>query len=340
MFYHFLRKSILCLLLICLAISVSFSQTKETNSPHQHLLMDDNWSFAFGHPSDTKKDFNTGTGYFSYFAKAAYGDGAAAQDFDDRSWRKLDLPHDWAVEQSFDSKASLSHGFKAIGRNFPETSVGWYRKTFTIPQTDLGQTISIAFDGVFRNSVVWVNGHYLGTEPSGYHGFSYTISDYLNYGGENVIAVRVDATMEEGWFYEGAGIYRHVWLNKTSPLHLATNGTFVTSQVKNNSAVITAQVSVLNEEKSERSFEIEQTIIDADGKKIASEKINNCNLNSFQEKDFAGTIHVLNPILWSPENPYLYKLITTVKMPMLLLINMKQILVSAVSILIPTKAFS
>src|SRR5439155_22443119 len=132
--------------------------------------MDFGWRFAFGHPYDPQKDFGNGTSYFSYFAKAGYGDGAAAPGFDDRSWRLLDLPHDWAVEQPFSSNGSFSHGFKAIGRNFPETSVGWYRKRFSIPGTDLGRRISVQFDGVFRASVVWVNGHYLGTGPNGYMG--------------------------------------------------------------------------------------------------------------------------------------------------------------------------
>ena len=227
-----MKKIALISLVMLVIIVKGFSQTPTGANIREHLLMDFGWRFAFGHPYDTKKDFDNGTGYFSYFAKAAYGDGAAAANFDDRSWRKLDLPHDWAVEQPFDEKASFSHGFKAIGRNFPDASVGWYRKTFTIPKSDEGKHISIAFDGVFRNSIVWVNGFYLGTEPSGYTGFEYNISEYLNYGGENTIAVRVDATMEEGWFYEGAGIYRHVWLNKTSPLHVATNGSFVTTECK------------------------------------------------------------------------------------------------------------
>ena len=122
-----------------------------------------------------------------------------------------------------------SHGYKAIGRNFPQNSVGWYRKSFTIPNSDLGKKISVEFDGVFRDSIVWVNGFYLGREPSGYTSFSYDLTDYLNYGGNNVIAVRVDASLEEGWFYEGAGIYRHVWLAKTAPLHVAHWGTFVTT---------------------------------------------------------------------------------------------------------------
>ena len=159
--------------------------------------MDTGWRFAYGHPYDASKDFNHTTGYFSYLAKASYGDGAASTRFDDRAWRMLDLPHDWAVELPFDSKGSLSHGFKALGRNFPENSVGWYRKHFFIPKADEGKRISLQLDGIFRQSSVWVNGFYLGTEPSGFTGMEYNLSEYLNYGGENIIAVREDATMEE-----------------------------------------------------------------------------------------------------------------------------------------------
>src|ERR1700761_8825706 len=184
-----MNKKFLFLLLAIFAAGYGFAQKTDSISPRQHLLMDFGWRFAFGHPYDTNKDFNNGTGYFSYFAKAGYGDGAADPRFDDRAWRKLDLPHDWAVEQPFDERGSFSHGFKAIGRNFPDASIGWYRKTFTIPASDLGRHISIAFDGVFRNSIVWVNGHYLGTEESGYSSFEYNISQYLNYGGENVVVV-------------------------------------------------------------------------------------------------------------------------------------------------------
>ena len=136
----------------------------------------------------------------------------------------VDLPHDWAVEAPFDPKASPSHGFKAVGRGFPERSVGWYRRTFFVPESDLGRRIRLEFDGVYRNARVFVNGFLVGEEPSGYLGLSFDVSEYLNYGGENVVAVRVDASMEEGWFYEGAGIYRHVWLLKTEPLHVARHG--------------------------------------------------------------------------------------------------------------------
>lgn len=278
----------------------------------EHLLMDFGWRFAFGHPFDAKKDFNNGTGYFSYFAKAGYGDGAAAANFDDRAWRKLDLPHDWAVEQPFSSNASFSHGFKAIGRNFPDASVGWYRKSFTIPQTDLGRRISIAFDGVFRNAIVWVNGHYLGTNESGYTGFQYDITDYLNYGGRNFIALRLDATMEEGWFYEGAGIYRHTWLNKTNPLHVAPDGTFVTTQLQNNNALVNAKTTVVNGGRETKTFDVVQTIADAEGKTIVTNKSVQISIQPFETKDISTNLTVTNAKLWNLESPYRYKLITTI----------------------------
>lgn len=286
---------------------------KQSAVKREHLSMDNDWRFALGHAYDPSKDFYNGTGGFSYLAKTGYGDGAASPEFDDRGWRKIDLPHDWAVEQSFSPKGSLSHGSKAIGRNFPEASVGWYRKTFVVPAADLGKHISIAFDGVFRNSIVWVNGHYLGTEPSGYNSFEYDISEYLNYGGNNVIAVRVDVTMEEGWFYEGAGIYRHVWLNKTDQLHIATDGTFVTSQVKSNNADVTATATIINANKKTRTFNVRQTIVDADGKTLATDNVTGLTLKAFASQDIKSILSVNDPKLWSIEKPYLHRLVTTVE---------------------------
>jgi beta-galactosidase len=278
----------------------------------ERLRMDFGWRFAFGHPYDTQKDFNHGTGFFSYFAKTGNGDGAAAVKFDDSTWRTLDLPHDWAVEVPFDAKGSGSHGFKALGRNFPETSVGWYRKTFDIPASDLGRRISIEFDGVFRDSRVWVNGHYLGNEPSGYTSFSYDMTEFLNYGGSNTIAVRVDATMEEGWFYEGAGIYRHVWLTKTSPLHVAKWGTFVTSEVKGKSARVTARATVANESNTDAKFKISQTVLDADGKIVVKDNSWDITLKAGDKNEFDSVLKVSKANLWSCETPYMYKLVTTI----------------------------
>ncbi|MFT3845238.1 MAG: beta-galactosidase GalA [Lacibacter sp.] len=302
------RVTVMLLLMICFISS----NAQQSFGPREHVLIDDNWRFAFGHLYDAEKDFQTGTGYFSYFAKAAYGDGAAAAGFDDRHWRKLNLPHDWAVELPFNSTASKSHGYKAIGRNFPSSSVGWYRKKIFIPKTDEGKRISIAFDGVYRNFSVWVNGFYLGNEPSGYTGVEYNISEYLNYGGENSIAVRVDASIEEGWFYEGAGIYRHVWINKTKPVHVISNGTFVTTTISNGTATVQAAVTVVNESKTVQQFHLKHTLIDAEGKKIAEASTENIRLISFAQQEIKTSLNVNNPKLWSLESPHLYKLITEV----------------------------
>jgi beta-galactosidase len=307
-----LMKKFFFSLYFFLTACASINAQQMTSFKREKLLMDFGWRFAFGHPFDAQKDFGNGTGYFSYFAKAGYGDGAAAPGFDDRSWRKLNLPHDWAVEQTFSAAASFSHGFKAIGRNFPETSVGWYRKNFSISQSDLGKRITVVFDGVFRNSIAWINGHYLGTEASGYNSFQYDITDVLNYGGNNVIAVRVDATMEEGWFYEGAGIYRHVWLTKTAPVHVVHDGSFVTSQVRQNNAVVTARAAIVNEGTGQKTVDVIQTIIDAEGKSIATNKITNVQLAPFETRELQTDISVANAKLWNLESPYLYKLITTV----------------------------
>lgn len=291
--------------------SFAYAQTEVANK-RERLLMDFDWRFSFGHPYQTEKDFHTGTSYFSYLAKAGYGDGAADLSFDDRSWRKLNLPHDWAVEQDFSEKASFSHGFKAIGRNFPDASVGWYRKTFSIPESDLGRKISIEFDGVFRNSAVWINGHYLGTEESGYNSFRYDLSDYLNYGGSNVIAVRADATMEEGWYYEGAGIYRHVWLSKHNPLHVAPHGTFVTTKVSATSAEVHAMAKISNESQTGKTFAVVQTITDPEGKQVAGGRRDQLYLSPFKDLETTISLTVNDPKLWDIESPNLYKLTTTI----------------------------
>jgi beta-galactosidase len=302
--------SLCCLIL--LMVGSAFGQGVPSPDQRERLLMDRGWRFAFGHPSDAKKDFDHATAYFSYFSKAGNGDGPASKSFDDRAWRKLDLPHDWAVELPFSNKGGYSHGYKTLGRNFPENSIGWYRKTFSIPQSDLGRRISIDFDGVYRNAVVWVNGFYLGQEHSGYAGFHFDITDYLNYGGNNVVAVRVDAMMEEGWFYEGAGIYRHTWLTKTSQLHVAHNGTFVSCEVMDGAAAVTARAAISNEGTAQSSFSLVRTIIDADRKTVAIDEGQKVDLASGATQDFAATITVHHPKLWSPETPALYTLITEI----------------------------
>ncbi len=293
------------------------AQTKDPSSlqssaQRERILLDKDWRFAFGDAKDPAKDFGYGTRAF-FFAKAGYGDGPAAMTFDDRAWRRLDLPHDWAVELPFDPRGDGNHGSKAVGRNFPENSVGWYRKTIDIPESDRGRRLSLVFDGVYRDSVVWVNGHYIGTQPSGYTSFTYDISDYLNYGGKNVIAVRVDATGEEGWFYEGAGIYRHVWMTKTAPVHVAPWGTFVHSAISKENAEVTAEVAVRNEGHEDQPFTIEQQIHGPDGRLVADQTGVPVRVSGEAESDVSMTINVKDPALWSIDHPQLYKMTTIIR---------------------------
>ena len=180
--------------------------------------LDKNWYFAFGDASSPARDFGNATEYFTYLTKAAsvHNKGPYTllydMDADSSRWSRVDLPHDWVVDLPFDSTASHSHGYKTVGWQWPETSVGWYRKVFPVGIEDEGRHIYLQLDGVHRDSKVWLNGFYLGGEPSGYATRTYDITDYINYGGDNLLCVRADASVEEGWFYEGAGIYRHVWL--------------------------------------------------------------------------------------------------------------------------------
>ncbi len=302
------------ILLLCSFVSLPVSSQKQVaetlSEIREHSLLDFGWRFALGNASDFSKDFGTSTSYFTYFAKAGYGDGAAASSFNDSTWTNVDLPHDWAVTLPFSGSASHSHGYRTIGWQYPETSVGWYRKKFIIPASDFGRKISIQFDGIYRNSTVWVNGFYVGHEQSGYAGSVYDITDYLNYGGENVVAVRVDASIEEGWFYEGAGIYRHVWLNKTDRLHVAQYGTFATSEINGENAELTVRTKVENQYDQSKIFSLVQTLLDANNQTVISQKLENIELKGNLERTFFQKIKLEKPTLWSLENPYLYKLKT------------------------------
>jgi beta-galactosidase len=307
-------KTVLCASLLPLVFFqfAGLVRAAQFVSPRERLLMDFGWRFALGNAVDPSKDFGFGTAFFSYLAKAGLADGPAAPGFDDRAWRTLNLPHDWAVEQPFDEKASYSHGYKAVGRAFPGSSVGWYRKTFFIPKADRGKRIGIEFDGVFRDSLAFVNGFYLGREQSGYNGFHYDLTDYLNYGGDNTVAIRVDATQEEGWFYEGAGIYRHVWLLKTGPLHVGYHGIFVSSKVEGDSAKVTVQTTLVEDGTEKADFRVEQEIWDPSGKSVARGLLEGLTLAPGETAEYPLDIEVPHPRLWSIDSPSLYKLVTTV----------------------------
>lgn len=237
----------------------------------------------------------------------------AQPNFDDHDWHQLDLPHDWAVELPFDQTANVDHGFKPIGPGFPANNIGWYRRAFELPAIDKGRTLWLEFDGVYRNCIVWLNGHCLGRHVSGYSSFEYDINRYANFGGKNVLAVRVDASRFEGWFYEGAGIYRHVWLVKTSPLHVAHWGTYVTSQINGPKAEITVRIQLRNDAQKQASCAVSSVILNSEGKTVSQTIRPLVVLKADADLTVTQNLTIPDAKLWSPESPSLYRLVTTVK---------------------------
>ena len=288
----------------------------------ERLCFDQDWMFAYGHASDPTKDFGCGTEYFNYLTKAnsIHNEGPYTIRFNpDERWKAVDLPHDWVVDLAYSRDASYSHGHKQVGWKFPQTSVGWYRKTFNLPKEDKGKHFRIQFDGIFRNAQIWVNGFFVGVEPSGYIHQDYDITDYLLFGDEpektNLICVRCDASLEEGWFYEGAGIYRHVWLEKSYPLHVTTGGTFVHCTLSENytKARVTIETEVCNDFNHKLpAYSVEHSILDAAGNVVARAGAEGKALLAREKHSSAAVCEVSSPALWDTDNPNLYKVVTRV----------------------------
>ena len=282
------------------------------------IRLDDGWKFAFGNAADPKKDFGCGTEYFNYLTKAnsIHNEGPYAANFNDSTWQEVKVPHDWVTILPYADVASHSHGYKTVGYKYPETSVGWYRKTINIPACDLGKHIALQFDGIFRNARVWFNGFYMGTEPSGYATQVYDVTEYVNYGGDNLICVRADATLEEGWFYEGAGIYRDAWLMKSAAVGVAPFGTFVYADLKQpyDKVTIYVETEVNNHSLTTQQCEVSHRLLDADGREVAKSESSTIMLRAKQTLNSQLlTLNLNAPHLWSPADPYLYKVETTVK---------------------------
>lgn len=225
-------------------------------------------------------------------------------------WETVNLPHDWVVEGTFVNNDSL--GSQPGGNGYLPTGVGFYRKEFEIPQSDKGRKISIEFDGIFSNSTVWVNGHLLGNHLSGYTPSNYDMTDVLRYGGKNVILVMVDASESEGWWYEGGGIYRHTWLVKTDRLHVARFGTFIsTPSITDANASVSIKTTLKNEYKSMKNIMLISKIVDKNGN-VLDTKNSTQSIAPLEQVEIVQIGSIDKPSLWSPENPYLYKVLTEV----------------------------
>jgi beta-galactosidase len=302
------------LLLTTLALLLSIAG--QAHNVRETIRLDKGWKFTLGHAGDPKKDFGCGTEYFNYLTKAnsIHNEGPYSAKFDDSAWQEVQVPHDWVTTLPYAKEASHSHGYKTVGYKYPNTSIGWYRKTINIPANDLGKRLMLRFDGIFRNSRVWFNGFYMGTEPSGYATQLYDITPYIKYGEDNLICVRADATLEEGWFYEGAGIYRDVWLEKSAEVSVAPFGTFVYAELKEpyTEAKLKIETEVSNSSLKPQLCEVTQRLLDADGNEIASSASTTLGLKSKETVTTKQSISITSPHLWSTADPYLYKVETTI----------------------------
>jgi len=272
---RFFRDAVLLSLLLVSSFSI-FAQS----NPERKQLFDNDWKFFLG-------------------------DTVAAQqkEFNDAAWRNLDLPHDWSIE----GKILPKNPTKGAGGYFP-AGIGWYRKTFQTPVEWKGKSISVYFEGVYMNSEVFINGKSLGIRPYGYSSFMYDLTPYLEFGKENVIAVRVDNSkhLNSRW-YSGSGIYRHVWMQVTNLVHVAHWGVAVTTpEVSTKKAAVLMKTIVKNETAISQSITVKTTLWNKN-RKVAGTKSVKIKLAANSQKDITQAISVANPMLWSPESPNLYQ---------------------------------
>ena len=297
------------LLLFCFFLNgLSANAQKKIN-------LDEDWKFHFGNSANPEKDFDySKTSLF--FKSNVFATTVINPKFVDSTWRSLNLPHDWVVELPFENSPLFemeAHGYKPVGGLYPQNSIGWYRKHFNVDKAESNKRYEIQFDGIYRNATIWLNGFYVGTNFSGYVGKSYDITDYMNFDAENVIVVRVDATQNEGWFYEGAGIYRHVWLNVTAKMHIPEGGLYVVPEVKGKNASINIETTVENKNWASSQCVVYSYITDRNGKILAKTGEQKLTVQVNGKATIKQKLNANNARLWSLQDPYLYRAVSVVK---------------------------
>ena len=246
----------------------------------ERVLFDDSWTFSRGDHS-----------------------GAEQIDYKDDQWRKLDLPHDWTVEGRFERSHTTTDRC-----GYLPTGVAWYRKTISVPKEWKGKQVAIEFDGVFRNSTVWVNGTELGTRPYGWISFGYDISEPVTQSKEITVAVRVDNQRQHAarW-YTGSGIYGHTWIQVRESIHIPTSGVWV--RTKGN--VVSIDTEIKNAGSDEREVVLKSIILDKDGREVAR-GAEGLVVQPAHMSSVAQELSIAEPSLWAPESPYLYQLVSEV----------------------------
>lgn len=285
----------------------------------ERLLLDPQWRFCRG-------DFTFPAGHTGWTKAGNFSFGPMDPRFDDGKWRVVSLPHDFIVEGDFINRlevAGENHGIAGLAANQSmhafhgslPPGVGWYRKCFSVPETDVGRRLVLEFDGIARHARFWFNKHYLGTHLSGYTGCRFDVTELVEYGGTNTLVVRADASEYEGWFYEGGGIYRHAWLLKHHPLHVAADGVVVRAEVAAGGATATVavQTTLRNDGDSAARGDLVTTLRTPAGRAAGTLR-QTFTVEPGAEVCLAGHLAVVAPELWSVATPALYRLTSQVRL--------------------------
>lgn len=275
---------------------IAAGQIKQGNV--QSSLFDENWLFKrYGFQADG--------------SVVTEPTGLHEVNADETGWRKLDLPHDWAIEGPFRIDLAGETG------KLPYKGIGWYRKHFAIPRTDNAKQVFLDFDGAMAYAQVWLNGHYLGTWPYGYNSFRMELTPWLQFGKENVLAVKLNTEHWDSRWYSGAGIYRHVWLVKTNPVHVAHWGTFITTPtVTKQKAAVQVKVNVDNQSGNPVLAGVHTELFTMDnhnkpGVRVAILKDTVIPIAAGKTGEAMINGVVVNPRLWDLDSPHRYLARTT-----------------------------
>jgi len=293
----------LCSAVLLLTACVAAHAVPAASAGRERLSLDRGWLFHLG---DIVQPPIKGHGESYGNAKAGNAAGAAGTEYDDSDWRHLDLPHDWAVEGPFDPNANVSQGYRPRG-------IGWYRRYLRVDAADRGRHFELQFDAIATHATVWVNGNVVNRNWSGYNSSYIDITPYLRYGDAmNTIAIRSDAEAMEGWWYEGAGMYRHAWLVKRDPVHVVTDGVHATPRLdKNNQWTIPVEVTLNNSGKQTSGVTVEVAVFDPSGKQVARQTAA-ARVGALDTNTVKVPVAVAKPALWSLEKTNLYRVTTRV----------------------------